>query len=49
MVAASVVGMPSIPVFFVTTSAWVLWIVVPLLVEQVGRLQRRKQRPRQVT
>ena len=36
----------SIPVFFITTSAWVLWFVIPLLAAQVGRLQRRKQRRR---
>ncbi len=39
----------SIPVFFIITRAWVLWFVVPLLVGRVSRLQRRKQRPRQVT
>ena len=39
----------SIPVFFITTRAWVLWLVIPPLVGLVGRLQRRKQRPRQVT
>ena len=38
----------SIPVFFITTSAWVLWFVIPLPVGQVGRLQRRKQRSGQV-
>jgi len=32
----------SIPVFFVTPSAWVLWIVVPLLVSQWRRLRRRR-------
>lgn len=39
----------SIPVFFITTRAWVLWIVIPLLAAQIGRLQRRKQRRRLVT
>jgi uncharacterized membrane protein len=33
----------SIPVFFVTTDAWVLWIVVPLLVHRLHRLPRRHQ------
>jgi uncharacterized membrane protein len=31
----------SIPVFFVTTSAWVMWILVPLLVSQWRRHRRR--------
>ncbi len=31
----------SIPVFFVTPYAWVLWIVVPLLFRQLRRRQRR--------
>jgi uncharacterized membrane protein len=31
----------SIPVFFVTPYAWVLWIVFPLLVRQLRRRQRR--------
>jgi len=31
----------SIPLFFVTTGAWLLWIVVPLLAGQVSRLRRR--------
>lgn len=31
----------SIPVFFVTTNAWVMWIVVPLLVSQWRRRRRR--------
>jgi uncharacterized membrane protein len=31
----------SIPVFFATTYAWVLWIVVPLLVARLRRLPRR--------
>jgi uncharacterized membrane protein len=31
----------SIPLFFVTTGAWLLWIVVPLLAGQAGRLRRR--------
>jgi uncharacterized membrane protein len=29
----------SIPLFFVTTGAWLLWIVVPLLAGQAGRLR----------
>jgi uncharacterized membrane protein len=33
----------SIPVFFATTYAWVLWIAVPLLVLPLRRLQRRDQ------
>jgi uncharacterized membrane protein len=33
----------SIPVFFATTYAWLLWIVVPLLVRQLRRFQRRNQ------
>jgi uncharacterized membrane protein len=33
----------SIPVFFVTPYAWVLWIVMPTLVMQLRRLQRRDQ------
>jgi uncharacterized membrane protein len=35
----------SIPIFFVTEYAWVLWIVVPLLVRQLFRLRRRGRRP----
>ena len=35
----------SIPIFFVTEDAWVLWIVVPLLVRQLFRLRRRGRRP----
>jgi uncharacterized membrane protein len=35
----------SIPVFFVTPYAWVLWIVIPLLFRQLRRQQRR-HRPR---
>jgi uncharacterized membrane protein len=31
----------SIPLFFVTTYAWVLWIIVPVLVGQIRRLRRR--------
>jgi uncharacterized membrane protein len=34
----------SIPLFFVTTGAWLLWIVVPLLAGQVSRLRRRYSR-----
>ena len=33
----------SIPVFFATTSAWVLWIVIPLLTRTVHRLRERKR------
>jgi uncharacterized membrane protein len=33
----------SIPVFFVTTNAWVLWIVVPLVVVRRRRLPRWKR------
>jgi hypothetical protein len=33
----------SIPVFFVTTYAWVLWIAMPLLVLPLRRLQHRDQ------
>jgi uncharacterized membrane protein len=32
----------SIPLFFVTTNAWVVWIVVPLLVGQLGNVRRRR-------
>jgi uncharacterized membrane protein len=35
----------SIPVFFVTTYAWVLWIAFPLLAELLHRRQRRKRGP----
>ncbi len=31
----------SIPVFFVVTYAWVLWIAMPLLAGQLGRLRHR--------
>jgi len=31
----------SIPVFFITTYAWVLWIVIPLLVSRWRHLRRR--------
>lgn len=34
----------SIPVFFATTYGWVLWIVIPLLVARLGRLQHRRHR-----
>ncbi len=34
----------SIPVFFVTTYAWVLWIVVPLLLNQFSRYRRARRR-----
>jgi uncharacterized membrane protein len=34
----------SIPLFFVTTGAWLLWIAVPLLAGQVSRLRRRGSR-----
>ena len=32
----------SIPLFFVTTNAWVIWIVVPLAVGQIGDRRRRR-------
>ena len=35
----------SIPVFFVTTYAWVMWIVVPLFVSWWRRLHRRNRGP----
>ena len=31
----------SIPVFFITTYAWALWIVIPLLVSRWRHLRRR--------
>ena len=34
----------SIPVFFATTHAWLLWIIIPLLVARLRRLQRRNRR-----
>lgn len=34
----------SIPLFFVTTGAWLLWIVVPLLAGRADRLRRREDR-----
>ena len=34
----------SIPVFFVTTYGWVVWIVGPLLVHQLYRFRRGRQR-----
>jgi uncharacterized membrane protein len=33
----------SIPVFFATTYAWVLWIVMPILVARADRLRRRRE------
>jgi hypothetical protein len=36
----------SIPVFFATTHAWVLWIVMPILVARVDRLRRRREAER---
>ncbi len=30
----------SVPLFFVTTDAWLLWLIVPLLAGQVSRLRR---------
>ena len=33
----------SIPVFFATTYGWVLWIVMPILVERVDRVRRRRE------
>jgi uncharacterized membrane protein len=32
----------SIPLFFVTSNAWVIWIVVPLVVGQLGNRRRRR-------
>jgi uncharacterized membrane protein len=32
----------SIPLFFVTSNAWVIWIVVPLVVGQLGDRRRRR-------
>ena len=34
----------SIPVFFITTNAWLLWFALPVLVGQVRRLRRRNPR-----
>jgi uncharacterized membrane protein len=34
----------SIPVFFVTTNAWILWIVVPVLFHRLRWLARRNRR-----
>jgi uncharacterized membrane protein len=34
----------SVPLFFVTTGAWLLWIVVPLLAGQLRRLRPRDSR-----
>ena len=34
----------SVPLFFVTTDAWLLWLIVPLLAGQVSRLRRRAGR-----
>ena len=31
----------SVPLFFVTTRAWLLWVIVPVLAGQVSRLRRR--------
>ena len=36
----------SIPVFFATTNAWVLWFLIPLLVESLRRSRRRRERTR---
>jgi uncharacterized membrane protein len=33
----------SIPVFFATTNAWVLWFVIPLLAEYLRRRSRRRR------
>lgn len=33
----------SIPVFFVTTNAWILWIVVPLVVSRWRHAHRRRR------
>jgi hypothetical protein len=32
----------SIPLFLVTADAWVLWIVTPVLVGQIGERRRRR-------
>ena len=32
----------SIPLFFVTSNAWVIWIVVPLIVGRIGDRRRRR-------
>jgi hypothetical protein len=34
----------SVALFFVTTGAWLLWVIVPLLAGQVNRLRRRDGR-----
>ena len=34
----------SIPVFFATENAWVLWVLMPLLFGQIHRVQRRRHR-----
>jgi uncharacterized membrane protein len=39
----------SIPVFFLTTYGWVIWIAGPLLVHRLYRLRHGKQRPPWVT
>jgi uncharacterized membrane protein len=39
----------SIPVFFVTPYAWIMWIVVPLLLTQVRRVHRRARGHPKVT
>ena len=33
----------SIPVFFATANAWLLWFIIPLLAAEVRRLQRRNR------
>jgi len=33
----------SIPLFFVTTNAWILWIVVPLVVSRWRHIHRRRR------
>jgi hypothetical protein len=33
----------SIPLFFVTTNAWILWIVVPLVVSRWRHAHRRRR------
>ena len=33
----------SIPLFFVTTNAWILWIVVPLVVSRWRHIYRRRR------
>ena len=39
----------SIPVFFATTYAWLLWIIIPMLVARLRRLQHRNRRSPEVS